>query len=246
MPASLDTLTKNLPEDKFLAVENTFGVENLDLLRRKGVFCYDYVTSLAKLEEISLPPIEQVHNKLYEQECSESDYQHAMKVWERFGCKTIRECSIIYETLDVCILHDVYQAFRGGCLDTYNSDPCWNFTSPGLASHAALHHTQVKLDLLEDHEMLFMVEKAIKGVVAQVVKRKVEASNPYLRSEMQNQENIMYLDANNLYGWAMSQCLPTGGFEFVSVAENPHIDILNLEHLDTDGEKGYIFEEDVS
>ncbi|KAF4529783.1 hypothetical protein B566_EDAN018051 [Ephemera danica] len=246
MSTSLESLANNFPSDKFVSVEKTFGTENLDLLRRKGVFCYDYINEPNRLNETELPPRTAFKSLLYEEECSQSDYEHAMKVWERLECKTLREYSIHYNILDVCILRDVFEAFRGVCLDAYHLDPCWYYTAPGLAWDAALRYTKINLDLIEDPEMLFMIEQGIRGGVAQVVKRRADANNPYLTPKTDKQDHIMYLDANNLYGWAMSQRLPTGGFEFVDVASSPHIDIPNLETMDLDGAKGYIFEVDVT
>ena len=56
-------------------------------------------------------------------------------------------------------------------------------------------------------------------------------------SSLPNQ-NLIYLDANNLYGWAMSQPLPTHGFRFLQQDE---IDVLKLQELSDDAENGYIF-----
>ena len=65
------------------------------------------------------------------------------------------------------------------------------------------------------------LEKGIRGGVSTITKRHAEANNPYMKIYDSNSPNkyITYLDANNLYGWAMSQPLPTHGFEWTSEEE---------------------------
>ena len=64
--------------------------------------------------------------------------------------------------------------------------------------------------------MLLMVEKGIRGGICQVIHRYAKATNTYMRNYDKNVESyLMYLNANNLYGWAMSQKLPVDGFEWV-------------------------------
>ena len=53
---------------------------------------------------------------------------------------------------------------------------------------------------------------------------------------------IMYLDANNLYGWAMSQYLPTGGFRWMTQKQINKIDLAKYKE---DSEKGLILEVDL-
>ena len=63
-----------------------------------------------------------------------------------------------------------------------------------------------------------MFERGIRGGITQSVHRWAKANNPYMGSEFQLDEKtnyLQYLDANNLYGWAMSQPLPTGKFKWV-------------------------------
>ena len=73
-----------------------------------------------------------------------------------------------------------------------------------------LKKTKVELDLIDDLAMYDMVEKGKRGGMVQVSKRYVEANNPYMHDYDPTKETsyIEYIDANNLYGWAMSQPLP--------------------------------------
>ena len=106
-------------------------------------------------------------------------------------------------------------------VENYKLDPAWYYTSPGLAWDACLKKTEVRLELLNDVDMLLMIEKGIRGGVSTITKRYVKANNPSMKTYDSNSPNkyISYLDANSLYGWAMSQPLPTHGFEWMSEEE---------------------------
>jgi len=72
--------------------------------------------------------------------------------------------------LDVLLLRDVFENFRSVCLKNYGLHPCWYFTAPGLAWDACLKKTDVKLELLNDVDMLLMFEKGICGGVSMIPK----------------------------------------------------------------------------
>lgn len=76
--------------------------EQLQLLLRKGVFPYDYLDSWERLDEPTLPPKEKFYNKLRSADLSESDYEHALKVWQAFNCKTIRDYMNLYLKCTLC------------------------------------------------------------------------------------------------------------------------------------------------
>ena len=78
--------------------------------------------------------------------------------------------------------------------------------------------TNINLELLTDYDMLLMVEEGIRGGICHVLYRYVRANNKYMKNYDKNKESscIQYLDANNLYGWAMSQKLPKNGFKWIN------------------------------
>ena len=91
--------------------------------------------------------------------------------------------------------------------------------------------------------MLLMFERGIRGGITQAVRKYALANNKFMghRFDPKSESSyLQYLDANNLYGWAMSQPLPTGGFKWVDV--NPN----EIAELATRTDKGYILEVDVS
>ena len=121
------------------------------------------------------------------------------------------------------LLANVFEAFRDTCLKHYKLDPAHFYTSLGVAWPACLKRTGIKLELLTDPDMLLMFELGIRGGITQVVRKYVSANNKYIIDKFNPDEDttyLQYLDVNNLYGWAMSQPLPTGGFKWVDVSPN--------------------------
>jgi len=115
----------------------------------------------------------------------------------------------------VLISADIFENFRNVCESNYDLDPAWYYTSPGLEWDAMLKATKVTLQLLIDPDMLLLVEKGIRGGICTISHRYGEANNPYIGNKCDKTKPSKYLinlDANNLYGWAMSQDLPSGGF----------------------------------
>ena len=84
-----------------------------------------------------------------------------------------------------------------------------------------LKMTEVELDLLSDPQMYLMIENGIRGGISNVVKKYEKANNPYMKEYDPSADTkyIPYLDANNLYGWAMSKNLPVKNFKWMSDEE---------------------------
>ena len=249
LQTSLANLVSNLQPDDFYNTKREFK-KNVDLLTRKGVYPYDYVSSLEKLSETQLPPKEEFYSKLNDEEITDDDYQHATNVWNTFKCKSLRDYHDLYLKSDVLLLSDVFENFRKTCLKHYKLDPAHYYTSPGLAWDACLKETGQELQLLHDYDMLMMIEKGIRGGITHISKRYAEANNKYMKSYNPDEESsyIQYLDANNLYGWAMTQSLPTHGFKWINnITKEKVMEILEkTNHIMLNrGRKGYVFEVDM-
>ena len=216
---------------------------NYSLLARKGVYPYDYVTSIVKFKETKLPPKEAFYSKLYDEEISDEDYQHALNVWNTFKCQTLQDYHDLYLKTDVLLLADVFENFRKTSLKYYKLDPCHYYTVPGLAWDVCLKVTKQELQLLKDYDMLMMFEKGIRGGITHISKRYAEANNKYMKDfdKTKSSTFIPYLDANSLYGWATAQKLPTHGFKWIDVDKTSVLKL--LEKKDTS--QGYIFEVDL-
>ena len=142
--------------DEFPILSKYFEGRQLELLRRKGVYPYEYMDRLSKLAE-KVPPINRFYSHLSDEGISEDDYQHAQNVWEEFKIKSMRGYHDLYLESDVLLLADVFEKFRNVCLKNYKLDPAWYFISPGIAWDAALKMTGVELELLTDPDMLLII-----------------------------------------------------------------------------------------
>ena len=67
-----------------------------------------------------------------------------------------------------------------------------------------------------------MVEKGIRGGIYHAIHKYAEANNEYMNNYYENKESsfLEYLDANNLYGWAMPQKLPVDDFKWKKIYQN--------------------------
>ena len=141
MASSLDRLVANLDESALLCVKRFFSGEQFDLVKRKGVYPYDYMDSLNKFQDTELPPKELLYSELNHLHISDEDYEHARKVWNLFQMKTMRDYHDLYLKTDVLLLTDVFENFRDVCIENYKLDPAWYYTAPGLAWDACLNKT---------------------------------------------------------------------------------------------------------
>ena len=126
---------------------------------------------------------------------------------------------MLYQKLDVLILADVFENFRGLCLKNYEIDPAYCYSAPGLSWNAGLKFTGIELDLLTDKDMLDMFKDGIRGGFSGVLgKRFVEGNNKYIKEdEIKNPNYLWYTDANNLYGCGMSEKLPYKNFKWEEI-----------------------------
>ena len=108
-----------------------------------------------------------------------------------------------------------------------------------------LKKANVTLELLKDIDMLLMIEGGIRGGMCQSVHRYAKANNKYMKDYNKNIESsyLMYLDVNNLYGWAMSQKLPVNGFKWENDLSRFNEDF--IKKCNENSDIGYFFEVDV-
>ena len=189
------------------------------------------MSSWDHFEESHLPPIEAFYSNLNMSNISKDNYQHMQKVWKEFGIHNLGDYHNLHLGTDIILLANVFEAFRNTCLEHYSLDPAHFYMLPGLAWKACLRKTRVRLELLNDPDMLLMFEHGIRGGIMQAVHRYALAKNKYMSHVglgscsdpmgdcydlSQESSYLQYLDANNLHGWAMSQPLSTGQFKWIT------------------------------
>ncbi|GFU04923.1 uncharacterized protein NPIL_388011 [Nephila pilipes] len=243
MPSSLENLIKTLKKDEFKYMKQYFDSEKIDLLLRKGVFPYDYFDSFEKCKDSCLPPISKFYNELNEEAISVEDYNHACSVFNQFNLSNLGEYCDLYVKTDVLLLTDLFENFRKICIQTYKLDPCWYFTTPALSWDAMLLKTKVAIELFTDYDMLLFIENGVRGGISQCCNRYAIANNKYMPNFNPDDEikYLMYLDANNLYGYAMSKYLPLKDF----VWSDNNLTTQDILNLSDESDVGYILEVDL-
>ena len=147
------------------------------------------------------------------------------------------------------LLNDVLLEFRKLCLDTYDLDAMHYYTAPGLTWDAGLKFTGKTLQLLTEDDMFLFVEAGLRGGVSVISHRHAKANHPDLENigyynPSEPRRQLLYFDANNLYGFSMCQYLPMSDFEWMSTDEQRLILATEAKilSLPPDGDEGYFFE----
>ena len=274
LQTSLAKCVETFPRKEFKMLKQEFGTENFDLLIRKGVFPYDWFTSIKNLDVYPKNLTkEDFYSALNDEHISDEDYAHFLNVCDKFNLETMRAYHDFYCKVDTIQLADIMEYQRERLMGTHYLDILHSYTLPGFSWKAALKYTEQELELIHDREMYDFVQEGKRGGISTIPHRYAKANNPYMglirdklpveimnelrkRTEEEQQFSVeavrkyfpdfsadeindlktktangvvfnseeatkylVYLDANNLFGWAMSQPLPTGGFKWLSDEE---------------------------
>ena len=133
---------------------------------------------------------------------------------EYFNINNLGEYHDLYVKLVTAFLRDIFENFRDKHIETDKLDPAYVLTTPGLSWWACLKKAGVKLELLTDENIFLTYEEGIRGGICSKVQSYAEANNKCMKTYDKNKESsfLMYVDANNLHGWAMSKKSPVDGY----------------------------------
>ena len=230
MTSSLDKLVKNLSDSDFKYLIEEFGFKNLELLKQKVAYPYEYMDSFKRFNEEKLPDKKCFYSsvkdgttgdngKKLDGHINDEDYLTCKKIWNKFNMKKMGDYQDHHLKKDVLLLADVFEKFIDTCLKFYGLDPCHYFSSPGLSWDAMLKMTGVKLEKISDIDKCLFIEKGLKGGPSSISKRYAKANNKYMKDYDPKKplKFITYLDMNNLYGWAVSEYLPYERFKWLKI-----------------------------
>ncbi|XP_069164423.1 uncharacterized protein [Procambarus clarkii] len=186
----------------------------------KQVFCYDYISSLEKLNEPALPPPEAFFNSLKHEAISETDYTQAKEVFRLAECKTIGDYLKVYLKVDTGLLCDVFTIWRKTMLELYKLDITHYVSLSSFAWDAFLFKSQVVLDSISDPYLYDVLHRNLRGGFTSVVRQHTSVQNEHTGADPSSTDKyILYLDFNGLYATCMTELLPQGGIRKLSAAE---------------------------
>ena len=241
---SLSAVVSSMLPDQLKQTASCFpDPEKFALMTRKGCYPYEYMTGPEKMAETALPPIEAFFSTLTGEGVSAEDYAHAQKVWSTFQMRTMQDYHDLYLQTDVLLLSDAFESFRDLMIGEFKLDPANYLTLSGYGWDAMMLFTKMKVDLLTDPDMYLMLESNIRGGICGVSKNFASANNRYVPDTYDPSKPdtyLLYLDACNLYGMALSKPLPQSNFKFVQ-----NVDLDKILATPVDSPVGYFVEADV-
>ena len=163
---SLDRLVENLRLSNHpfhLTQQWLPELEKRELMMRKNVYPYEYMTGMDVLSETSLPPPEAFASQLTGSvRASDEDYAHALKVWNVFNCENMGDFTKVYVRADCYQLLEVVSELRGILYEEFHLDMCHFLSLPMCAKECLFKHTKAEVQLLHDMEMIHMIKDNIR------------------------------------------------------------------------------------
>ena len=253
MNSSLDKLVKNLSDKDFKYFIEEFGSENLELLKQKGAYPYEYMNSFERFNEEKLPAKKCFYSSIKDVKLGDdgkisdghidvNDFLTWKKTCEKFEMNNIGDYHDHHLKKDVLLLTDVFEKFIDTCLKYYGLDPCHYCSAPGLSWDAMLKMTNIELEKISDIDKYLFTVKGFRGGISYIAIRYSKANNKYLNDYDPKKPStfISYLDMNNLYGWAMSEYHLYRGFKWLK-----NIDKFDKISINDKSSIGYFLEVDL-
>ena len=149
---------------------------------------------------------------------SDKNCKDVLNVWKAFKINTLKYYHDLHLHGDVLLIVCVFETFRNECINSFELDPAYYLLTPGYSWDAMLRFTDVTLKLIWYIENYQFLESTQKLGISMIFKVYIKANNKFLKSYDVDKptSNIIYLDANNLYGRSMTQLLPTETLDWVN------------------------------
>ena len=212
-----------------------------DLFKKKLVYPYEKFNLSNFQEPLNLTKEDYWSTLTHSYPCDD-DIKRTQQIIDKYNITTPQQLTMLYLKMDVLQLADVFENFVQSSTREYNFNPLYSYSLPGYTWKAGLKLTNTKLDFIKDKDLLLLLENNIRGGILSVMGDRFVESN--------ENKQILYIDANNLYGWAMSQYLPTGDFKKIKFGCEHDSVLMNEMKEDIlstpdDNEYGYFIECDL-
>ena len=196
-------------------------------ITKKLAYPYEYFNSIEDYNK----PVNNLENKDFfsklKNKCpDDKEIDRTREIIKKFNVKDGKELTELYCQSDVLLLTCVFEKFIKVSQNKFGISPLYFVSLPGYTWSCGLKYTNIKLQTLQDKEMIFLLENGIRGGISGVM------GDRYIKSD--ENTNIIYFDATNLYGFGMSQSLPYNEIKF----ETENICLEEIFNTPDDNDKG--------
>ena len=228
----LDSLVKNLDEDDFKILKKEFP-DKWQYLNKKLAYPYEYFNSIDDYKK----PVHNLENKDFfsklKNKClDDNEIDRTREIIKKFNIKNGKELTQLYLKSDVILLADVFEKFIKISVEEYGINPLYCVSLPGYTWQCGMKYTDIKLQTLQDKDMILLLENNIRGGISSIMGHRYMKSN--------ENKKILYFDANNLYGHSMSEPLPYDEIKF-----DKNIELEDILNTPDDSDIGYFIEVDL-
>ena len=235
---SLDKLVKNLDENDFKILKKEFP-DKWQYLNKKLAYPYEYFNSINDYQKpVNILKKEDFFSKLKNEYPDDDEIERTKEIIKLFNIKDGEQLTRLYCKTDVILLADVFEKFVKVSTKEYKINPLYCVSLPGYTYQCALKYTDIKLQTLQDKDLILLIENNIRGGISSVM------GDRYVKSDEDNK--ILYIDATNLYGHSMSQMLPYDEIEIWHGHPDKYWNWLEeIINTPDDSEIGYFLEVDL-
>ena len=203
-------------------------------LTKKLAYPYEYFNSIEDYNK----PVNNLENKdfiskLKNKYSDENEIDRTREIIKKFNNKDGKELTELYCKSDVLLLACVFEKIIDVSQNEFGINPLYFVSLPGYTWGCGLKHTNIKLQTLQDKEMILLLENGIRGGITGIM------GDRHVKSDKNT--NILYGDANNFYGFVMSQPLPYNDIKF----ETEIVCLEEILNTPDENDIGYFLEVDL-
>ena len=203
---------------------------------KKLAYPYQYFNSIDDYKKpVNDLKKEDFFSKLKNDYTDDNEIERTKEIIKLFNIKDGEQLTKLYCKSDVIFLADVFEKFVKVSTEEYKINPLYCVSLPGLTYQCALKYTDIKLQTLQDKDLILLIEINIHGGISSVM------GNRYVKSDENNK--ILYIDATNLYGLSLSQFLPYDEIEMWHGHPDKYLKWLDINLITPDdADIGYFLE----